>query len=84
MTEKEAKAFLNRTMTVVGTEEAINAKDEKFLTKYATVVGSPVAISVVTTAAATNMDNGDGDNNDVTDTNDVTDPNVPGDENKEE
>lgn len=66
MTEKEAKAFLSRTMTVVGTEEAINAKDEKFLTKYATVVGSPVAISVVTADTdndSTDPNDGEGDEN---------------------
>jgi hypothetical protein len=46
-TEKEAKDFLQRTMTVVGSSDAIKDKKRVFLEKYATAVYSPDAIDIV-------------------------------------
>ena len=46
-TEKEAKDFLQRTMTVVGSSDAIKDKERDFLEKYATAVYSPDAIDIV-------------------------------------
>ena len=47
MTNEEAKAFLKRTITVVGKDAAIEQSNEAFLKKYATVIGSKEAIEIV-------------------------------------
>jgi len=47
MNKDEAKVFLNKYMTVVGSPEAIENEDRAFLKKYSTVVGSKEAIKEV-------------------------------------
>jgi hypothetical protein len=47
MDVKDAKEFLQRTLTVVGKEPAIEQPNEAFLRRYATVVGSKEAIDEV-------------------------------------
>jgi len=47
MDKEQAKAFLKRTITIVGKDKAIDDGDEVFLKKYATVLGSVEAIETV-------------------------------------
>ena len=47
MTKDEAKEFLHKHMTVVGSSAAIEEPDTAFLTKYATVATAGDAIAVI-------------------------------------